>query len=120
LGLFSLEKRRLQGDLVLSFQYLKGAYRKDEEGFFIRESSNRTRDNGFKLKESRFRYKEEILYYEGSEALAQAAQRSCGCPLPRSVQGQVGWGFEQPGLVKGVPAHGRRVGTRWSLRSLPT
>ena len=37
-----------------------------------------------------------------------------------SVQGQVGWGFEQPGLVEGVPAHGSGIGTRWSLRSLPT
>jgi len=42
----------------------------------------------------------------GGEALAQAAQRSCGCPLPGSVQGQVGWGFEQLGLVEGGPAHG--------------
>ena len=23
-----------------------------------------------------------------------------------------GWGFEQPGVVEGVPAHGRGVGTR--------
>jgi len=44
----------------------------------------------------------------------------CGCPFPGSVQGQVGWGFEQAGVVEGVPAHGRGVGTRWSLRSLPT
>ena len=28
---------------------------------------------------------------EGGEALAQVAQRSCGFPLPGSVQGQVGW-----------------------------
>jgi len=50
--------------------------------------------------------------YEGGEALAQVAQRSCGCPLPGSVQGQVGWGSEQPGLGEDVPAHGRGVGAR--------
>jgi len=33
---------------------------------------------------------------------------------------QIGWGFEQPGLLEGVPAHGSRLGTRRSLRTLPT
>jgi len=33
--------------------------------------------------------------------VAQVAQISCGCPLPSSVQGQVGRGLEQPGLVGG-------------------
>ena len=32
--------------------------------------------------------------------------------LSGSVQGQAGWSSEQPGLVEGVPAHGRGVGTR--------
>ncbi|KAK4815897.1 hypothetical protein QYF61_009948 [Mycteria americana] len=55
LGLFSLEKRRLQGHLLAAFQYLKGAYKKDEDKLFRRSYCNRTRGNGFKLKEDRFR-----------------------------------------------------------------
>ncbi|GAB0182732.1 hypothetical protein GRJ2_000738500 [Grus japonensis] len=55
LGLFSLEKRRLQEDLIAAFQYLKGAYRKSGEGVFTRAWSDRTRGNVFKLKEGQFR-----------------------------------------------------------------
>ena len=51
-----------------------------------------------------------IFYHEGGEVLKQAAQRRCGCPLPGSVQGQVGWGSEQPDVAKDVPTHGRGDG----------
>ena len=51
----SLEKRRLWGSLKAAFQELKGASRKAGEGFCVRECSDRTRGNSFKLKEDRFR-----------------------------------------------------------------
>ncbi|KAK4831814.1 hypothetical protein QYF61_019244, partial [Mycteria americana] len=55
LGLFSLEKRRLQGDFTEAFQYIKEAYKKDGESLFTRTCSDRTRGNSFKLKEGRIR-----------------------------------------------------------------
>ena len=58
------------------------------------------------------RHKKDILCYEGGEVLEQIAQSSCGCPLHGSVPGQAGRSFEQPGVVEGVPAHGRGLETR--------
>ena len=54
LKLFSLEKRRLSGDLIEVFQYLKGSYRKEGDRLFSKLCGGRTRRNGFKLKEGRF------------------------------------------------------------------
>jgi len=55
LSLFSLEKRRLWGNLVAAFQYIKGAYRKEGENIFSKACCDRTRSNGFKLREGRIR-----------------------------------------------------------------
>ena len=50
-----LEKRRLQGDLIAAFQYLMGTYKQEGSQLFTRVDNSRTRANGFKLKEGRFR-----------------------------------------------------------------
>jgi len=55
LGLFCLERRRLQGDLIAALLYLKGAYKKDGNKLISRACCDRPRGNGFKLKEGRFR-----------------------------------------------------------------
>ena len=39
----------------MAFQSLKGAYKKDGDRLFSRACCDRTRGNGFKLKEGRFR-----------------------------------------------------------------
>ena len=53
--MFSLEKRRLWGDLIAAFQYLKGAYKQEGSQLFERGDNGGTGGNGFKLKEGRFR-----------------------------------------------------------------
>jgi len=56
------------------------------------------------------RYKEEIFYNEDGETLAKVAQIGGRGPIPGNIQGQAGWGSEQPDLVEDVPANCRGLG----------
>ena len=49
--MFSLKKRRLRGGLTAAFHYLRGAYEQKGDQLFTQSNSDRTRRNGFKLKE---------------------------------------------------------------------
>ena len=49
-GLFSLEKRKLWGDLIEAFQYLRGVYKQEGDQLFTQSDSERTRGEGLYTK----------------------------------------------------------------------
>jgi len=51
----NLEKKRFRGNLIVAFQYLKGAYKQEGKRLFMRVNSDRTRGGGFKLRQGRLR-----------------------------------------------------------------
>ena len=94
--MFSLEKRRLRGDLSAAFQDLRGAYKQEEDQFFTQFDSVRIMGNGFKLKEGKFSLDVKNFLLGGWWSLGTAAQRALGAPVLEVLETRSPWGYKMP------------------------
>ena len=76
-----VEKGRLRGGLIAAFQYLKRVYKQERHQLFTR-AARVTRQNGFKLKECRFRLdiRKKSFTQRVVKCWKQTVQRAVGAP----------------------------------------
>jgi len=108
LGLFSLKKRRLQGDLRNVYKYVKGGCQEDGAKLFF--SSTQQQDKGqwaqTETQEVPSEHEEELLPSEGDGALEQASQGGCEVSFSGDIQDLPGQDPVQPAVGDPASAEG--------------
>lgn len=92
-GLFSLEKRRLWGNLIVTSPYLSGSRQNDRARLVTEVHNGRKRDSG------KYRRIQLDIRDKNSQTLEQAPQRGCAGSILEGFQDLTGESPEEPGLM---------------------
>ena len=121
LGLFNLEKRRLQWDLIVAFHYVKRAYKWEGDWLFTWCDNDRTRTNGFNLKEGKFNIEVRLKFFIQRKVKfwKKLPREVVDAPSPEVLKAGLDGPWETwSSLWQPWPLQGD--GTGWFLISLPT